>query len=716
MEKFYKKGHLARRGKRWLALLMSVCLIGTMIPITARAESRDKNILSDYNTSFEEGNDLGNLYWWNDASWGQTTIPRRAYGEAAKPAVDCGDYYVQANPANIGDKAQCQIAGEGIATLIKGGKTYEYSYYAKLAEGEIAGTVTLSVIGDWMTSAVVTPDKEVTLDADEWQKVTGTFTLASDASQVVVRFEGTAGVSFCLDDLRVAEEPIPVTLSGVTCGNRAYNGTVYAYSGTPVWMTEDGTPATGETSVTYQKAGEVLEKAPTDVGSYQAVFTITSDDYVGTASYSFEITKAQITVAAKDRNIYIGDAVPSLENPTAGTDYIVTGLCGSDALGGTAAMSYAQEPDNTKAGTYEILISGLTAPAGDNYTITFTKGTLKITTKPSGGDSAGGGSSSGGSSGGGAAGGAGESKPEGSDNTTTITNGDGSSTTTKTETDTNGNTVTTTTTVATDGSTMEKVQATETNAAGKEVEVTTTTKTDADGNVTGVTEKSVIDNIAKDTTATVTVKTDGDGNVTSANASITKTSDSSKVSLSGKVLGQITEAAGADTKVRMTMTVKDSEGNTKYKVQADTNEIIPGEKLYIYKLNTKTGKYTMVDDKEYKVTKAGSVTVNMTKKATYELVTAKESKAITKEILATVKPAKSSTSLSEDKKTTFKLSSKLDMDNVKSVTYTTSKKSIATVSKKGTITAVNAGTATVKAVVILKNGTKKTVKMTIKVK
>ncbi|MBO5153847.1 MAG: Ig-like domain-containing protein [Eubacterium sp.] len=704
MDKFYKKGHLARRGKRWSALLMSVCLIGTMIPVTARAESGEnkENILSEYNTSFEGGDDDGNINCWKDVSWEQTNISRKEYGEAAKPAADCGDYYVQAKPANIGGKAQCQIGGEGIAALIKGGKTYEYSYYAKLAEGEMAGTVTLSVIGDWTSSAVVTPDKEVTLNADEWQKVTGTFTLASDASQVVVvRFEETAGVAFCLDDLRVAEEPIPVTLSGITCDDRVYNGTAYVYTGTPVWMTEDGTPATGETSVTYQKAGEVLEKAPTDVGSYQAVFTITSDDYVGTESYSFEITKAEITVAAKNKSIYVGDAVPSLENPTAGTDYTVTGLCGTDALGGTVSMSYAEEPDNTKAGTYEILISGLTAPEEHNYTIAFTKGTLTITTKPSGGGSTGGssdsGSSSGGSSGG-AAGGAAD-KPADSGNTTTTTNKDGSTTTTTTETDANGNTVTTTTTVATDGSTTEKVQATDTNAAGKEVAVTTTTKTDADGNVTSVTEKSVIDNIAKDTTATVT-----------------KTSDTGTVSLGSKVLGQITEAAGADTEVRVTMTVKDSEGNTKYKVQADTNEIVPGEKLYIYKLDTKTGKYTMVNAKEYKVTKAGTVTVNMTKKATYELVTAQESKAITKEILATVKPAKSSTSLSEDKKTTFKLSAKLDMDNVKSITYATSKKSIATVSKKGTITAVNAGTATIKAVVTLKNGTKKTIKMTIKVK
>ena len=246
--------------------------------------------------------------------------------------------------------------------------------------------------------------------------------------------------------------------------------------------------------------------------------------------------------------------------------------------------------------------------------------------------------------------------------------------------------------------------------------VTTTTKTDADGNVTSVTEKSVIADITKDTTATITVKTGGDGKVTSAKASVTKTSDSTKVSLSGKVLDQITEAAGADVNVRVSMTVKDNDGKTKYTVKADVNEVIPGEKLYIYKLDTKTGKYTMVDNKKYEVTKAGTVTVNMTKKATYELVTAEESKAITKEILATVKPAKKSKSLPVKNTTTFKLSDMLDMDNIKRITYATSKKSVATITKKGTIKAVKAGTATVKATVTLKNGTKKTIKMTIKVK
>ena len=38
MKRFFRKGHPAKSGKRWLALLMCVCLIGTMFPITAMAE------------------------------------------------------------------------------------------------------------------------------------------------------------------------------------------------------------------------------------------------------------------------------------------------------------------------------------------------------------------------------------------------------------------------------------------------------------------------------------------------------------------------------------------------------------------------------------------------------------------------------------------------------------------------------------------------------
>ncbi len=56
------------------------------------------------------------------------------------------------------------------------------------------------------------------------------------------------------------------------------------------------------------------------------------------------------------------------------------------------------------------------------------------------------------------------------------------------------------------------------------------------------------------------------------------------------------------------------------------------------------------------------------------------------------------------------------MDNVSKITYSTSRKAVATVSRNGKIIAKKAGTATIKAKVTLKNGTKKTVSMKIKVK
>ena len=58
----------------------------------------------------------------------------------------------------------------------------------------------------------------------------------------------------------------------------------------------------------------------------------------------------------------------------------------------------------------------------------------------------------------------------------------------------------------------------------------------------------------------------------------------------------------------------------------------------------------------------------------------------------------------------------MNMNNVKSITYQTADKKIATVSKSGKVTAKAKGTVTVKATVTLKNGSKKTVTMKIKVK
>lgn len=270
-----------------------------------------------------------------------------------------------------------------------------------------------------------------------------------------------------------------------------------------------------------------------------------------------------------------------------------------------------------------------------------------------------------------------------------------------------------------DGTTTETKTETTTNESGKEVEVTVTTEKDADGNVTGSREVSVIAEAGKNTSATVTVAKDADGKVTDVKAKVTQTGTGSKTNvtttISGDVVSQIVKAAAADS-VAIKVTVTDSKGNTKYTVSADSQDVTAGNKLKIVAVDKKTGKYKLVNANTYQVAEDGSVKVSLPKGADYALLSTKEAKTVEKAILKTVAPKKSTASVKKGKSTKLQMSSKLDMDNVKNITYSTSKKSVASISKSGKITAKKKGTVVVKAKVTLKNGTTKTVSMKIKVK
>jgi hypothetical protein len=261
--------------------------------------------------------------------------------------------------------------------------------------------------------------------------------------------------------------------------------------------------------------------------------------------------------------------------------------------------------------------------------------------------------------------------------------------------------------------------ATATNSAGKTVTVTTTTNKDSAGNVTSVTEKSMIEKAAKNTAATVTVEKNAAGKVTSAAAAVTQTAtaDGTKnnVSLSKSVINQIQEAAGQKD-VDITLKAVDASGKTNYTVTVNAKDVKAGKSLYAYALNTKTGEYTMVDSKAYTVSKKGTVSFSKSKKATYVLVSASDAKKINKDILATAKLTKTSKTIKVGKTAKVTISKKLNTANVKSIKYTTSKKSVATVSKSGKVTAKSAGTATIKAKVTFKNGSTKTLKLKVTVK
>lgn len=294
--------------------------------------------------------------------------------------------------------------------------------------------------------------------------------------------------------------------------------------------------------------------------------------------------------------------------------------------------------------------------------------TFTISGSTSGGSTSGGSSSGGSSAGGGAA--------------TTPAQDDKKDDTTKTETKPDGTTVTTTETKAEDGSVQTKIEL----------------KNDATG----------VD-------ATVDVTKDAQGKVTSVTAEATQKSSDQKTEISAATVAQITEAAGTKD-VEITTKTVDADGKTVREVTVNASDLTAGKKLKVVAVDPKTGEKTLVNKTTYKVAADGSLVLDDLGDANYEVVTTSEANALSKEVLKTIKPAKPKATVAAGKKARLTLDDALNMDNVAKITYRTSKKSVATVNSNGMITTQKEGKVTIKAIVTLNNGKKKTVRMSLTVK
>lgn len=210
--------------------------------------------------------------------------------------------------------------------------------------------------------------------------------------------------------------------------------------------------------------------------------------------------------------------------------------------------------------------------------------------------------------------------------------------------------------------------------------------------------------------ASVTITKDAQGNVTSAKATVS----GSKGTLTADVVKQLTEAAGTED-LTIIVQVKNTNGDVKYAVSVSAKNVKNNKSLKAFVVNRKTGEYELINSKTYKA-EDGNLNASFGKKGDYVLLTTKEAARIEKEILKTIAPKKTKATVKKGKTTEFKLDSKLNQNNVKKVTYKTSKKSIATVNKNGKIKANRKGTVTIKATVTLKNEKTKTVSMKIAVR
>ena len=258
---------------------------------------------------------------------------------------------------------------------------------------------------------------------------------------------------------------------------------------------------------------------------------------------------------------------------------------------------------------------------------------------------------------------------------------------------------------------------------------TTKTETREDGTVVTTTEvraedgsvqiKTEIRNKATGLNVTVNVSKNAKGKITSATAEILDRGFGN-VKISGEALSEIVKAAGTK-KVKTTIKMLTKNDWVIREVTVNVNTLLKRtvrpKKMKIIEIDPETGEKLVVSKMPFRVAADGSVELdhNELGHGTYELVTADEEAALTKQILRSIKATKQSASIREKQGTYFWFKKGVNWDNVDKVTFSVLNPDVARVSSNGRITGLKPGKTVVKAVVRLENGQSKVIRMTVTV-
>lgn len=258
---------------------------------------------------------------------------------------------------------------------------------------------------------------------------------------------------------------------------------------------------------------------------------------------------------------------------------------------------------------------------------------------------------------------------------------------------------------------------------------TTKTETREDGTVVTTTEvraedgsvqiKTEIRNEATGLNVTVNVSKNAKGKITSATAEILDRGFGN-VKISGEALSEIVKAAGTK-KVKTTIKMLTKNDWVIREVTVNVNTLLKRtvrpKKMKIIEIDPETGEKLVVSKMPFRVAADGSVELdhNELGHGNYELVTADEEEALTKQILRSIKATKQSASIREKQGTYFWFKKGVNWDNVDKVTFSVLNPDVARVSSNGRITGLKPEKTVVKAVVRLENGQSKVIRMTVTV-
>ena len=256
---------------------------------------------------------------------------------------------------------------------------------------------------------------------------------------------------------------------------------------------------------------------------------------------------------------------------------------------------------------------------------------------------------------------------------------------------------------------------------------TTKTETREDGTVVTTTEiraedgsvqiRTEIRNEKTGMNIVVNVSKNAKGKITSATAEILDRGFGN-VKISGEALSEIVKAAGTK-KVKATIKMLTKNDWVIREVTVNVNTLLKRtvrpKKMKIIEIDPETGEKLVVSKMPFRVAADGSVELdhNELGYGNYELVTADEEEALTKQILQSIKATKQSATIREKQGTYFWFEKGVNWYNVDKVTFSVLNPDVARVSSDGRITGLKPGKTVVKAVVRLQNGRSKLIRMTV---
>ena len=282
-------------------------------------------------------------------------------------------------PAKISDGSVSPVESSSAVTLVEGkdivfnydagagSNDYEYLPLNVTSEAnpETGLPVTVKLLNEnyrFVIASNVTPGTELQLSV----VVTDESLTESDITGL-----GTATTSFTYDGTGKAAvtgltDIAADNISEFTLHFHGWQGTAFAEQ-----------HLTGAASKFTDEA--VAAIAPTEPGSYLMILTGKSSNHYTYKSWIMTINKATVTITAADKTVIAGDedGLPSLNNPTEGKDYTVTGLAAGYSLTTAPTLNYSEDANVDAVATYSIIPSGAAADE-KYYTLQYVNGTLHV--------------------------------------------------------------------------------------------------------------------------------------------------------------------------------------------------------------------------------------------------------------------------------------------------------------------------------------------------